>query len=93
MLKVSSLRAIIVLIIDMYMTCILYYMDISRREVQGGVATVKPWPVARFGSTVGPWDRPRSGLQEFTATWPGAAQPEKMKKQLEDGKYISFEAQ
>ena len=37
MLKVSSLRAIIVLIIDMYMTCILYYMDISRRAVQGGL--------------------------------------------------------
>ena len=92
MLKVSSLRAIIVLIIDMYMTCILYYMDISRRAVQGGCnrETVAGRTVRFHGPS--PWDRPRSGLRVFTATWPGAAQPEKMKKQLEDGKYISFEA-
>ena len=72
---------------------IILYGHFEKGGTRGGCnrETVAGRTVRFHGPT--PWDRPRSGLRVFTATWPGAAQPEKMKKQLEDGKYISFEAQ
>ena len=72
---------------------IILYGHFEKGGAGGGCnrETVAGRTVRFHGPT--PWDRPRSGLRVFTATWPGAAQPEKMKKQLEDGKYISFEAQ